>query len=160
MKVCSVCTTEKPLDAFNRDKRRGHASRCKACNVIAVAAWREKNRSAHNASERKRYAASPLKWAQHIQRKYGVTAEAYQGVMVTQNGCCAICKASAADLGETLAVDHCHVSGAVRGLLCAKCNRMLGCANDRPDVLRGGAEYLINAEAARVFIEAVMECRP
>lgn len=75
-----------------------------------------------------------------------------------QGGCCAICGATAESIGQTLAVDHDHETGAVRGLLCAMCNRMLGCAKDRPEVLRAGADYLINAEAAKVFIESVMDC--
>ncbi|WEF34879.1 endonuclease VII domain-containing protein [Pseudoduganella chitinolytica] len=125
-----------------------------------VYAWRAQNRDAYNATERKRYAESPAKWERHLRSKYGIGAAEYAERLAAQGGCCAICKASAAHLGETLAVDHCHASGAVRGLLCAKCNRMLGCANDRPDVLRAGAEYLINAEAARVFIECVMDCQP
>lgn len=157
MRICTACKIEKPFSCFSRDKRRGHQARCKECRKAELGAWREKNRDAYNASERQRYAQSPAKWARHLRSKYGIGPMEYAERLAKQNGCCAICKTSAESLGETLAVDHDHMTGAVRGLLCAKCNRMLGCANDRPEVLRAGAEYLINAEAAAEFIKASCE---
>jgi hypothetical protein len=155
MKTCTNCKTEKPLAAFSRDKRRGHAARCKECRKAEVNAWRAANRDSYNEKERARYARTPTKWSGHLKRRYGIDSVEYAERLKAQNGCCAICKASAAALAETLAVDHDHATGKVRGLLCAKCNQMLGCARDRQEVLRAGAEYLC-AEAARVFIESVM----
>ena len=146
MKTCAACKQEKPLSSFSKDKRRGHAARCKECRKLEVNAWRAKNREAYNASERQRYADSPGKWERHLLNKYKIDAEKYAGMLADQGGCCAICKKSAADLKETLAVDHDHVTSKVRGLLCAKCNRMLGCATDDPKILTAGAVYL--------------ECRP
>lgn len=158
MKTCSICLQTKPLSAFHPDKRRGHCSRCKECNKAKVREWRAANRDAYNLAERQRYAASPAKWERHLRSKYGISAAEYAERLEKQGGCCAICRAEPGAIGETLAVDHDHATGKVRGLLCAKCNRMLGCAIDRPDILRAGADYLaINAEAARVFIESVME---
>ena len=155
MKTCTACQQQKPLAAFSRDKRRGHAARCKECRKAEVNAWRAKNRDAYNAAEREKYATFPAKWERHLRSKYGIGAAEYAGRLAEQGGCCAICRAAAEVLRETLAVDHDHATGKVRGLLCAKCNRMLGCANDRPEVLRAGADYLtINAQAAVAFIEA------
>lgn len=154
MKTCTACQKHMPLTAFSRDSRRGHASRCKECRKAELGVWREKNRDAYNASERRRYAESPAKWARHLRNKYGITAEDYAKRLEQQGGCCAICKTSG---DKTLAVDHDHATGEVRGLLCAECNRMLGCAKDNAEVLRAGAEYLINAQAARAWIECVKE---
>lgn len=158
MKTCTSCQQTKPIEAFSLDKRRGHAARCKECRKAESNAWRRKNRDYQNAKDRKRYAENPAKWARHLRNKYGVSAEEYAERLDRQGGCCAICRTSAAELGETLAVDHSHETGQVRGLLCAKCNRMLGCANDKPDVLLAGAVYL-NAEAAQAFIESYCETR-
>ncbi|QTD90794.1 endonuclease VII domain-containing protein [Burkholderia anthina] len=130
------------MTAFSKDKRRGHQARCKECRKAEVNAWRTKNRDAYNASERRKYLESPAKWERHLKSKYGITAQAYMQLLEQQGGACAICTRSVVDLGETLAVDHDHETGAVRGLLCAMCNRMLGCARDAPDVLRSGAAYL------------------
>jgi hypothetical protein len=158
MKTCTKCKTTKPLDGFYRDKRRGHTSRCKLCRNADLKAYIAKNRGRENAKERDRYAKSPAKWERHLRNKYGIDAAAYAALLANQGGCCAICRSDAKAIGETLAVDHDHVTGLVRGLLCAKCNRMLGCAIDRPEVLRAGADYL-NAQAAQAFIESYCEAR-
>lgn len=60
-----------------------------------------------------------------------------------QNHVCAICSRPETR-GKTkyLSVDHCHTTGKVRGLLCAKCNTVLGYMNDNPDYLTKAMEYL------------------
>lgn len=141
MKVCTACQQEKPLAAFSRDTRRGYAARCKECRKIELRKWRDKNRQAYNAAERQRYAESPAKWERHLRNKYGITVTDYMARLTAQEGRCAICKVVAE---KTLAVDHDHITGVIRGLLCAECNRMLGAAKDRPEVLAAGAAYLIS----------------
>lgn len=70
--------------------------------------------------------------------KYGLTLEQYNEMELRQNGLCAIC------LTETkLVVDHDHSTGKVRELLCADCNRGLGCYKDEPIRLQRSIEYLI-----------------
>jgi hypothetical protein len=67
----------------------------------------------------------------------------------SQGGVCKICaKPETAkkhkDTSEprSLAVDHCHVEGHVRGLLCTACNTALGKFNDDASALRRAADYL------------------
>jgi len=57
-----------------------------------------------------------------------------------QNGVCAIC--SGVSKNKSLAVDHNHVTGIVRGLLCDRCNRGLGNFQDSPKYFRRALEYL------------------
>jgi hypothetical protein len=59
-----------------------------------------------------------------------------------QRGCCGICHTHVSKLGSRLCIDHCHGTGAVRGLLCSGCNQMLGYHEKR----RTGAwsDYLAN----------------
>ena len=64
----------------------------------------------------------------------------YDAQLVKQGGGCAIC--GARPKVRRLNVDHEHLSGAVRGLLCARCNRGLGWFADRPERLEGAALYL------------------
>lgn len=59
-------------------------------------------------------------------RKLGITEQDYQKMMKAQNNLCAICGGKPDTRWEKLAVDHCHSSGRVRGLLCMVCNTMLG----------------------------------
>ena len=63
-------------------------------------------------------------------------------LMVKQDGCCAICGQPQKDLKRKLALDHCHVTGRVRGLLCNNCNLLLGCAKDNVYRLQSAVDYL------------------
>ncbi|MGI5196950.1 endonuclease VII domain-containing protein [Streptomyces sp. CA-288835] len=85
-----------------------------------------------------------------IQATYGLTAEDYQRLLEAQGGKCAICRETRK---TNLAVDHCHKTEAVRGLLCARCNSQLLArgARDRPEVLRRAADYLEDYPAWKVL---------
>lgn len=62
----------------------------------------------------------------HYVRKYKITLNDYNQMCINQNNSCGICTKSEQELGKKLAVDHCHTTGKVRGLLCSKCNAALG----------------------------------
>jgi hypothetical protein len=85
-----------------------------------------------------------------IQKTYGLSAEDYQKLFEFQNGRCAICLETRK---TNLAVDHCHKTEAIRGLLCARCNGQLLArgARDRPEVLRRAATYLESYPAWNVL---------
>src|SRR5215470_12521045 len=84
---------------------------------------------ARNAKERR---------ANHL-KCYGMSLLEYQLRLMLQNGVCAICNKKPNGL---LCVDHCHVTGKVRGLLCRKCNSALGFYDDDPKLAQAGADYL------------------
>lgn len=78
-----------------------------------------------------------------IKSKYGITLSEWETMYAAQDGTCAICKKPEdTDRYANLAVDHCHDTGKVRGLLCNNCNRALGMFKDDLDVLRAGVAYL------------------
>jgi len=72
--------------------------------------------------------------------KYNMSAEDYNKMLAAQNGICAIC--GNPPKGKNLSIDHDHATGEVRGLLCNKCNNMLGLADESSDVLVKAIEYL------------------
>ena len=79
--------------------------------------------------------------------RYGLTLEDYRAMREKQGGKCAACADPTSERGAersstTEHVDHCHATGKVRGLLCARCNVALGMARDDIRVLRGLIEYL------------------
>jgi len=85
----------------------------------------------------------------HLQRKYGIGAEDYEVMWQRQGGMCRICGKPETRLVPAsdstvnfLAVDHDSITGQVRGLLCAQCNRAIGLFNHNPDLLRQAADYL------------------
>lgn len=72
-------------------------------------------------------------------RIYGLTPEQFDAMVERQRGMCAICE----EVPERgLFVDHCHASGDVRELLCARCNTMLGISGESADVLSAAIGYL------------------
>jgi hypothetical protein len=74
-------------------------------------------------------------------RKYDITIEAYDEILELQGGVCWICRGEDTK-GILLAVDHCHTSGEVRGLLCSACNLGLGNFKDDSDRLERAIKYL------------------
>lgn len=70
--------------------------------------------------------------------KYGLNAVGFEKLLKAQQGKCAICAIFLA----IPAVDHCHKTGAVRGLLCGKCNSGLGMFKDNPEIIQAAINYL------------------
>ena len=85
-----------------------------------------------------------------LESKYGITQDDYERMLNDQDGGCAICgtdnpygEGNTQDRASfSFAVDHCHETSRVRGLLCNTCNRALGFMRDNPQTLRAGALYL------------------
>lgn len=85
----------------------------------------------------------------YLKNEYGISKDEYDSLKEEQGSKCAICGGEGFLMKSThwskLVVDHCHTTGAVRGLLCHNCNRGLGLFKDSPDALRKAAEYLESA---------------
>lgn len=77
-----------------------------------------------------------------LKKRHGLTPEQLRALVESQHGLCAICGGEPNGPGKRLHVDHCHKTGQRRALLCAKCNTMLGLADDTPERLEEGAAYL------------------
>jgi hypothetical protein len=83
-----------------------------------------------------------------LKKTYGITAEEHAALFAQQGKCCAICGSKEPRTTRSWHVDHDHVTGAVRGILCNTCNLLLGRARDRVDILQGAIAYLNGAQAA------------
>lgn len=83
--------------------------------------------------------------------KYGITPKDYELLCDAQNDRCAICRRSFSR--GILVVDHDHVTGAVRGLLCPGCNSGLGFFEDSTDRLLVAAAYLANPPAPTLLVK-------
>ena len=78
-----------------------------------------------------------------LNKKYGISKAQYQIMLEQQDGVCKIClEPNHWTRSKTLAVDHDHRTGRVRGLLCNRCNLMLGKADDDIGILHSAIEYL------------------
>lgn len=94
--------------------------------------WKDKNREKVLEYKRKHYKDNKHKYDtierdRQYQKRYGITLADYDKMFKAQDGKCKICKSEQAGrFGQHFAVDHCHETGIVRGLLCIKCNARLG----------------------------------
>jgi hypothetical protein len=74
-------------------------------------------------------------------KKFGIHADQYEAIAKEQNFVCAICQKSE-PCNRALAVDHCHTTKKVRGLLCTNCNMGLGKFQDNVEYLKKAIEYM------------------
>jgi hypothetical protein len=126
---CPACGERKPIGDFprNRSRRTGRGIYCKPChNRIG-----RENRTKNHGSTR----------SYHLKARYGITAADAQRMLEEQGGLCAICRERPADH-----VDHDHLTGRLRRLLCFNCNGGLGQFRDDPELLRAAAAYLQECE--------------
>jgi hypothetical protein len=73
---------------------------------------------------------------------YNLTIEEYTDLLIAQDYKCAICKLPEQIENRNLSIDHDHVTGKVRGLLCNGCNTVLGMAKDNISILATAITYL------------------
>jgi len=145
-KNCTRCSTEKPVADFFKEKRntgkkgKGVAAICKVCCQERHRKWYDNNQDYHRDYNKEYY--SKNKTAQKAGR-YGLTEETYRAMLVAQGGKCQIC--GRLQKGKSLAIDHDHKTGAVRGLLCESCNNGLGRFKDSPEILEAALAYLKKA---------------
>lgn len=105
--------------------------------------WRAANRDKVSEQNRRYHSANKDKQAER-QRKYayGITKDQFDTMLAAQNASCAICSAGTPGHNASFHVDHCHTTGAVRGLLCHHCNTGLGLFKDSREALLRAANYL------------------
>lgn len=142
---CFGCTQEKPWEEFDPSPGRrpfGLSSRCRECDRRRKAELVRRSREALGDKQRKeRDRRGNL-------RKLGLSPEDYDRLQQVQQGLCAICGKPETVVhhitGEPgrLAVDHCHETGVIRGLLCQRCNKGLGLFLDDPALLQQAAAYI------------------
>ncbi len=77
--------------------------------------------------------------------KFGLSAKNYDELLESQGRRCAICRDPAKKLPMRLAVDHCHVTGMIRGLLCSRCNMGLGMFRDDQEIMTNAINYLAHS---------------
>lgn len=139
-KICTSCRAMKLLDCFYTRKPTKkhpatHRSWCRDCD----------SRFQHESRE----LASDYHKNWKLKRNFGITLQQYEAILNSQNNKCAIC---GREPGQTtmkyrLAVDHCHETGVVRGLLCSDCNIGLGKLGDNVHGLRRALDYLLGVRS-------------
>ncbi len=137
-KLCKKCNETKPLDEFFRDANcsDGRHTLCKKCKTSNSMNWRANNKEKYN--EQQRNAHRRHKTRNRLYR-YRIDESFYKKMLTEQNNKCAICGKGPSGV-RPLAIDHDHMTGKVRGLLCYGCNRLM-CLLDNPELLEKSLAY-------------------
>lgn len=111
--------------------------------------WRRRNPGRFKEAQDRWIRNNPDKRKDHrLKCMYGIGLEEYKKMYEEQGGLCAICNRPAMVLDNkgrvrALSVDHDHITGKVRGLLCNKCNMAIGIMDSNPEITRNATNYLL-----------------
>lgn len=142
---CTRCKQVRPRSDFSPRAPSGRQTRwCKAC-------YRDRRKQCVTHPETGE-AARRNERDGMLRRVYGIGIAEYDALYAKQQGRCAICRQEPNQRGGrgrttllSMMVDHDHVTGQVRGLLCNDCNQGLGRFRDDPALLRAALLYLTEA---------------
>lgn len=140
--LCRSCKQTLPVTQFWKRKRNpsGLGTQCKPC-ATSKPGYKDKN------EKNKKYRNPEYYQAWHYQNKYGLSLDEVRGMAEKQNHRCAVCDIRAEDAPrQKLNVDHSHVTGKVRKLLCHHCNVALGHLRDDRTILARLDQYLKDHE--------------
>lgn len=143
-KICTRCNKEKPLSEFYKTKHNkvGVIAECKVCKrTYTMQRWQGiKSNPVLHEKEKERCRKNSRRWS--LKEDYGLTIEDWNKLFKKQQGCCAICGKHQSEFEEVLCVDHRHSDDKVRGLLCRKCNMVLGLVDESNTIIQGMLEYV------------------
>ena len=133
LKHCPRCDTSKPFAEFreNASRKGGLQTYCSPCETDYQRKWRD-------TPEYRAYAKT--------KRRRGFTQEQADTLLASQGGVCGICGSHSSGSGKDWYMDHNHVTGEVRGMLCVTCNSGLGFFKDSLEVLSKAIKYLEGAK--------------
>ena len=125
----------------NREKKIQQAKDYILAHKEETKQYQEEYRKSHK-EETKAYTQKRIKDKSRMRITYGITLEDWQAMFDKQEGKCVICGVHQSEINRVLCVDHNHVTGKVRGLLCYHCNAGLGNFGDSAESLIKAAQYL------------------
>lgn len=151
-RVCKKCGELKPANEFFRYRDRKGEFRLKARCKVCIRP--EKRVHYHNSKEkimssRQKYYVKNRDTirAKVTAKKLGIELEVV--VELRQITSCQVCGRTEEEEGRALAIDHCHNTGDVRGVLCSRCNVALGLLSDDIRTVKNLLDYLSLAKKDR-----------
>lgn len=138
LKRCPLCKEVKPLESFYTagNSNGGYASHCIVCSDLLR---RTNPKLQENRKESYRRDKDILR-DKKLKKQFGISLLEYNQILNSQNNTCAICQEI--EKNKSLAVDHCHITRKIRGLLCTKCNLGLGMFQENINLLQIAITYL------------------
>ena len=142
-KLCPRCDQNMGLSYFYTVNGRP-STYCKLCQRSYSNTYRKNNKEKANLSTNA-WLKENKEW--HFKQKqcskFGISVEQYNEILLRQDFKCAICSKHRNEFKISFAIDHCHLTGKIRGLLCKNCNLLLGHAKDNPEILHKSIKYLL-----------------
>lgn len=152
----------------NLEKARVRMAEARAADpekALELSRAQEAKRRELHGEERRQYARDRMKSLRSadprhvrslkLKSLYGITLDEFEELETSQGTVCAICKRPEKAFRKgtlcRLAVDHCHETKKIRGLLCSKCNIGIGHFNHDPTLLQAAIQYL-QSPPAREFV--------
>lgn len=149
MKTCTKCKKEKPLDQYYfRNGPKGSRvprAQCQDCTKVEDSTYRKgigkevKRQWKANNVDKVKASGKRTGW-----KRIGIDPVLAEAYYLSHDGKCEIC-GLIENSGRALAMDHCHKTGKIRGMLCQKCNIALGHFKDSPEVMLRALAYLKNS---------------
>ncbi len=140
MKVCTKCGLSKDETEFYLEKakrkdgsiREFRRSHCRACETS-----RKRKADKRTKKERAEY---------HQLKTYGITLDVKEELLRSQGGHCALCpRKKPGGRSNKWHTDHCHETGAIRGILCDRCNRGIGMLGESAERLLRASQYVAHS---------------
>lgn len=161
IKKCYKCRELKDIADFGRDRRRKDLLNvnCRLCINSYYTKMSKEEKEVLNHKKKnyyyknrdrllkskvdkyKDYEYKDFRKDARLKSYFGINLDIYKTMLSEQNNVCAICRQSC-KTGRDLAVDHCHSTGKVRGLLCCKCNNGVGSFNDNIEIMKRAIKYI------------------
>lgn len=142
-RICKICNISKPFSDFQKDAntKSGKKARCRdCCNAIG--------RKSYTENPKYRRIGGIQTRPDRLKRLYGVTWAHVLQTYASQHGLCAnrgcgkeISLEVKGAVKNRAVIDHCHISGKFRALLCTGCNALLGQIEARENAYLGLLEY-------------------
>jgi len=141
--TCRACGCSKPRSEFSRGGNPANPD-CKACHRPRWKKHDEKRkaRSTHGIRE------------DRLKRVFGLPIGAYDRMVLAQRGLCALCGSNSPNGKTAWQVDHDHVTGRIRGLLCTRCNHFMAYLDER-----GPIEFIAFIEKAIAYASSTTDWR-
>ena len=163
IRACYKCKTTFTEENCSASTFKSGMGLCYGCQKIKSADYYKRNRDAQIEKSKKYFEEHPelvKKYADRQKQKYqkltdeqkrtcgstasyrkyylGVSPEKFDAMLISQDGRCEICN----DPLHKTCLDHNHTTKKVRDILCDNCNKLLGHAKEKIDILVSAIQYL------------------
>lgn len=151
IKFCKNCLSDKSVDDYyiakiGKKNQPIYQAVCKSCHnqrsLDRIKSLSEEDRKSLSKKNNDRLRVSGYAKNYRLKRNYSISTGQYEEMLKEQLGGCAICETTISYGSKSLAVDHCHQTGKVRGLLCTACNTALGLLKEDMELFKKSIQYL------------------